>query len=79
VLLYVEMSEIGERIKQIRLKRGFSQSELARRAGVTPGLIWQIEVGMKDPGRRALIGLARALSVSLDELIPIDKEEDPNA
>jgi transcriptional regulator with XRE-family HTH domain len=73
------MSEIGERIKEIRLKRGFSQSELARRAGLTPGFIWQVEVGMKEPGRRALVGIARALSVSLDELIPINKEEDPHA
>jgi transcriptional regulator with XRE-family HTH domain len=33
------MTGIGERIKEMRLKRGLSQGELARRAGLTQGFI----------------------------------------
>ena len=79
VLPWVAMSGIGERIKEMRLKRGLSQGELARRAGLTQGFIWQVEAGRKEPGKRALIALARALSVSLDELLPVVNEEAPHA
>jgi transcriptional regulator with XRE-family HTH domain len=73
------MAGIGERIEEIRLKRGLSQGELAKRTGLTQGFIWQVEAGRKEPGKRALVALARALSVSLDELLPVVTQEAPHA
>lgn len=59
--------DIGERIRQERRKRKWSQEELARRAGVTQGLISQMENGTNDSSKY-LTSIARALDVSPDWL-----------
>jgi transcriptional regulator with XRE-family HTH domain len=59
--------DIGERIRLERRKRKWSQEELARHAGVTQGLISQIENGTNDSSKY-LMSLARALDVSPDWL-----------
>jgi transcriptional regulator with XRE-family HTH domain len=59
--------DIGERIRVERRKRKWSQEELARKAGVTQGLISQIENGTNDSSKY-LTGIARALDVSADWL-----------
>ncbi len=46
---------------------GWSQSELARRAGLSSGLISQVLSGQK-PGERFCKGVARALGVPEDEV-----------
>lgn len=58
---------IGNRLRQERRKRGWSQDELARRAQVTQGLISQIENGTNN-GSKYLNTLARALEISADWL-----------
>lgn len=59
--------DIGERIRLERRKRKWSQDALARHAGVTQGLISQIENGTNDSSKY-LPSLARALDVSVDWL-----------
>lgn len=61
------MKTIGERVKQARLSAQLSQEQLARLAGVTQGLIGQIEGG-RNKGTRHVASLARALNVSADWL-----------
>jgi transcriptional regulator with XRE-family HTH domain len=52
-----------------RTRRGWSQSELARRAGVTSQLISAGEKGTKPhPSGDTLAGLARAFGISIEEL-----------
>ena len=52
-----------------RLRRGWSQSELARRAGVSAQLISAAEQGRKpQPSAETLAGLARAFGITMDEL-----------
>lgn len=61
---------IGERLRQARKKAGITQSELARRAKVTPSAISQIESGLsKKPDAINLLKIARALDVTPDWLI----------
>lgn len=58
---------IGQRIKALRIERGWSQVELAHRSGLTQGGISHIETGFsKSPMH--LPSLARALSISLDSI-----------
>src|SRR6266446_4014761 len=58
---------IGERLKRLRLDRGFSQRELAA-PGVSYAYISRIEAGTRQPSVKALRRLAAKLGVSADYL-----------
>src|SRR5688500_274887 len=58
------LPKIGARIKQERLKRGFTQEALAQRAGVSQNTVGYIERGMIDnPGVSTLRAIADALEL----------------
>ena len=59
------------KLRAAREKAGLSQAELARRVGVSQGLIWAIENGAKRPSIKVLARIAAELSLSLDELLPV--------
>lgn len=62
------LAEPGERVRLIREWHGWNQSELARRAGVKPQNIQQLEGGrVQQP--RYIADLARALGVRVDLLL----------
>jgi transcriptional regulator with XRE-family HTH domain len=53
---------IGERIKRQRLRRGYTQTELAERSGVKQSLISRLEGGTRDnPSADVLRRLARII------------------
>jgi len=54
---------IGERIRQLRLKKGFSLSEFARRTGMSKSMISQVERGNINPSVETIRGIAAALEV----------------
>lgn len=60
---------IGEHIKQERLARGWTQSELSRRADINFTSISYYETGRALPSVIALIALADAFGISLDQLV----------
>ena len=61
------MVTIGERIAGRRAQAGWTQGELAQRAGVSPGTIRQIEAdGVRNPGVVTLSGIARALGLRFE-------------
>jgi transcriptional regulator with XRE-family HTH domain len=57
-------SHVGYKLKKVRCERGLTQSELAKKAGVSPGLIGQIESGRVEPSIKTLEKIASALSLS---------------
>lgn len=59
-------SRIGELVAHYRHERGLGVSELARKVGVTPSLISQIERGASRPSVATLFALAEALDVAVD-------------
>lgn len=59
----------GENIRSIRTARGMTQEELAKAVGVTQGAIAHIESGVRSTGVRRLEQIARALDVSLLQLM----------
>ncbi|HKM40021.1 MAG TPA: helix-turn-helix transcriptional regulator, partial [bacterium] len=67
---------LGTRLRGAREDLGYSQAQLAERAGVSPGLVGQIERGEVQPSLLTLDNLASALGVSPCYLI---QEEDPAA
>ena len=71
---------LGNRIQQLREKRGMSVQELADRAGTTYQSIWRIERGeQKDPSVALMRGIARALGVGVDHLINMFGDKDSEA
>ncbi len=59
----------GKRLSQLRLEQGLSQSELARRAGLAPSAINNLEHGRRWPRETTLHKLAAGLNVPTAELL----------
>ncbi|MGD9819283.1 MAG: helix-turn-helix domain-containing protein, partial [Desulfomonilaceae bacterium] len=57
--------ELGMRLREVRTKRGLSQTELAKLVGVTPSTISQIESNLIYPSLPALLKMAEVLSVDV--------------
>ena len=57
--------DLGVRLKEFRLRRGLSQTELARLVGVTASTISQVESNLIYPSIPALMKMAEALAVDL--------------
>lgn len=64
------MDNLGSRLKNVRLKAGWTLRELARQAGVSPSFVSQIENGKSQPSVATLYEFAQLLNVSIDELFP---------
>lgn len=63
--------KIGQRIIELREKRGWSQSELARACGKDRQAIEKLENGRVNPTLYTLYEIAKGLEVSLVTLIDI--------
>lgn len=62
--------EIGDRIRLARMRAGLSQTQLAKAAGVTRGMVGQWEgEAKKKPGRETLVAVASATGVSVAYLL----------
>ncbi len=64
-----ELDGIGDRLRLERTKAGISQRELARRLGLSPSLISQIESGLSKPSVGTLYAIVTELGLSLDRMI----------
>ena len=62
------MKEIGERIKEVRMKLRLSQQELASELGISQGHLSEVERGIRKPGGEMLNALKHKFNVSLDWL-----------
>ena len=62
---------VGERLRELRLQRGFSQEELAYEADVPLSQIGRIERGENNPTISTLFVLAEALGVELKDLVDV--------
>lgn len=66
---------IGNRIKEIREKTGLTQTELAKKLGLTRSGVNAWEMGVSIPSAQYLIGLANLFKVSTDYLLGLDQKE----
>lgn len=62
--LMTPIGHVGYKLKKVRLERNLSQAELAKKAGVSTGLIGQIESGKVEPSLKTLEKIASAISIS---------------
>src|SRR5918911_2930340 len=56
---------VGERLRTLRKEHGYSMRQLARRAGVSPSLISEVERGRVEPSISVLKRLASVLDTTL--------------
>ena len=63
------MSTVGERIKARREELGWTQDDMATKAGISKSFLSDIENGKRNIGADKLLDIARALSLSLDFLM----------
>ena len=67
--------EIGIKIKELRLKNGLTQAELADRCELTKGYISQLENNLNSPSIATLTDILSALGSSLAEFFQEEQEE----
>jgi transcriptional regulator with XRE-family HTH domain len=61
--------QLGERIRELRKKRGWRQIDLAEQAGIHEVHISDLERGVREVGLRHLAALAGAFELSLSEFL----------
>lgn len=67
------------RIKELRIQAGFTQQELAEKAGLERSQLSKIENEREPANTRRLSAIARALGVEVNDLFSSDKEPDETA
>jgi transcriptional regulator with XRE-family HTH domain len=60
---------LAMKLKQLRTRQGFNQTDLAKKVRVTQAYIAMLENGRENPTLNVLERLAKALKVSVAELV----------
>jgi transcriptional regulator with XRE-family HTH domain len=66
-------NRIASRVRSLRIERGWSQPELARRASLSNAMVSMVERGERTPSLDALASLASSLEVDAAELLAPDE------
>jgi transcriptional regulator with XRE-family HTH domain len=61
---------VGLQLKRLRVERGLSLSELARRSMVGKGTLSELEAGRRNPTLETLYALTTALGIPLSAVLP---------
>ena len=67
-IMGVDYISIGNRIKEIRNSKGWTQAKLAEKSGVEPSNISHIERAATKLSLPTMVNIANALDVTLDEI-----------
>lgn len=63
-------STLREKLKELRIKKGWSLDELARLSGASKSYLWELENREeRKPSAEKLIDIARVLDVTTDYLV----------
>lgn len=65
----MDKAALGQKIRQVRKKRGYTQRALAQIADVGGAYLGEVERGMKMPSLNIFIKLIEALDVSADYIL----------
>ena len=60
---------VGDKVRDLRKERGWSQQELADQAGISMQTVSNLETGRHVPGIATLSKIAGALGVPLSDLL----------
>jgi transcriptional regulator with XRE-family HTH domain len=71
------LRRVGPRLRQLRLEREATLSDLAEETGISVSTLSRLESGQRKPTLELLLPLARAHRVALDELVDAPETGDP--
>lgn len=66
------MQTLGDKVQELRNRKGFSMRELARRTGISSSFMAEIEAGRRYPKEAFLAAIAKELGVSAGKLGELD-------
>ena len=66
-----EIALLAARLRDLRTARGWTQDELARRAGLSKSYLSRIEDGDRQPSLASLLSLSQAFEVALAALFAV--------
>jgi transcriptional regulator with XRE-family HTH domain len=69
---------IGNRIRELRRRRGMTLQAIAGVSGLSPSMISLVERGRASPSIGSLIVIANALGISMSELVSANQEQRQN-
>jgi transcriptional regulator with XRE-family HTH domain len=69
------MATTGERIREIREKRGLRQDQLASQAEISKSFLSEIETNNRNVSSQALLRIANVLGASVDYLLTGESKE----
>jgi transcriptional regulator with XRE-family HTH domain len=73
----LEPSRVGTRLREERERRGISLRELARRVGVSPSLVSQIELDRVNPSVSTLYALVTELGMTMSDVFDDEVQPGP--
>ena len=71
------LAAVGPRLRQLRLEREATLTDLAEETGISVSTLSRLESGQRKPTLELLLPLARAHRVALDELVDAPETGDP--
>ncbi len=69
--------DIGNKIKDLRMKQGMSQKELANKIGLTPSFVSQLENNQIIPSLSSFLQICNTLGVNLSDTLEKKSDEEP--
>jgi len=69
------LEAFGKTIRQLREQRGYSQEEFAHLAEFSRSYYTEIETGKRNPSLLNIVKIAKALSVSVSEIVNFSQVE----
>lgn len=69
------MTELGKKLKQLRLNKNLTQKKLAEKINCTPAYICQLESGKTDPSISTLKKIANTLDITIVDFFRTNYEE----
>ncbi|NLU80984.1 helix-turn-helix transcriptional regulator [Micromonospora sp. HNM0581] len=71
------LDAVGPRLKQLRQRRNITLTDLAEETGISVSTLSRLEASLRHPTLEQLLPLARAHSVTIDELVDAPLTGDP--
>lgn len=71
------LDDVGKRLKQLRLRRETTLTELSDVTGISASTLSRLEAGLRRPSLEQLLPLANYYGVTLDSLVAAPRMADP--